>query len=321
MKKFMLLSLALFTMFSAGCGSSGSDNPAAPSNQINTGSVRTSLTLAVPAADVNPSLRAAYWKDFVLQINGVLYQPTSSSTVGLNVNLTYNLTIASSTLGTSWSATSQSISNVSLIQAGQVLATFTLPASDLSTSMSVPPSPAVVTVTVTKDSNGTITITGSNGTVISQKVTNIAQTLTVEKIEYYVGTTSYTLTETSTNVPVTPAFIITFNASVSGAISSDGATPSWNIVVSKLDANNAVLSSFTLDSTTDSSLFLVNYTNAPDRKALTVTLTANSDTKKLTAGYKYSVTLNSSSLFRYDVPVGSTAVRLSPITRTFTTAQ
>ncbi|MFZ2959763.1 MAG: hypothetical protein WA705_23020 [Candidatus Ozemobacteraceae bacterium] len=327
MKKFFLLSLALFTLFSAGCGSSGSDNPAG-SSQVSTGLVRTNLKLTVPATDVNPSKRAAYWKDFVLSMNGVLFAPTASETVGANVNLTYDLWIASGTLGTSWSQTSQSISNVTLYQAGTILATFNLPASDLSTSAAVPPTPTAVTITVTKDSiTGVITITGSSsGTTITitPKVTNVSQILVVENVQYYLPNFQLvTLTEASTNVPVTPTFVITFNASVSGAIDLDGGTASWNILVNRYKATDSfdVVASYTLDSTNDASLFTVSYSNSPDRRALSVALNAGSSTKKLAAGDKYSVTLNSSSLYRFDVPAGSPTVRLSPITRTFTTAQ
>lgn len=286
-KMFILFLLVALVPFAVGCFGGGDDN-----NVLDYTTV--TKTVNMPATVVaGASLRAAVsFSNFVLYLNGNKLTATGAT---LNADgLTYAVTFSASLPATTVSGL------VGATVAAKITTTVTGTETTYAEFSYAPVSSAtadVITLTVGADLKVTGVTVVTGGTTLAPTVT--AGTVDLTVYSFKVASATYGVTELAATVgnaitvaTLTPTFTLTFSEAPTNLTSAK-----WELVVSSVDANGTALQSYTLNTTTDASIFSITADTTDTKKASVVVLGSTTNTaKNLENGKTYRVQVSTNDL-------------------------
>lgn len=287
MKKMMILFLMVALVpFAVGCFGGGDDDSVLDSTLI-------TKTVILPGSVVaDASLRAAVsFSNFALYLNGNKLTATNCEPVGDGTyKVTFSASLPAATVAAlaGQSVAAKITTNVSGTEATYAEFTYT-PVSSATTDV----------ITVTVDAT-TLVVTGVSvvtaGTTLTPTVTAgaglAAYSFKVASATYGVSDLPNTFGGAITVATLTPTFSLTFSEAPTNLTSA-----TWELVVSSVDANGTALQSYTLNTTTDASIFSITADVTDTKKASVVVLGSSTNTaKNLEDGKTYKVQVSTNNL-------------------------
>ena len=286
-KLFILFLLVALVPFSIGCFGGGDDNDVIDSTPI-------TKTVVMPGSVVaDASLRGAVsFSNFALYLNGNKLSATDCVPNGDGkYKVTFSASLPAATVAALVGQSVVAKITTTLGGAETTYAEFTYTPVSSATD-------DVITVTV---DDTTLVVTGVSivtaGTTVTPTVTVGTADLTaysfkVASATYGVSDLPNTFGGAITVTTLTPTFSLTFSEAPTNLTSA-----TWELVVSSVDANGTVLQSYTLNTTTDASIFSISADATDTKKASVAVLGSSTNTaKNLENGKTYKVQVSTNNL-------------------------
>ena len=286
-KMFILFLLVALIPFGVGCFGGGSDNDVLDYTTI-------TKTVNMPATVVaGASLRAAVsYSNFFLYLNGNKLTATAATlnADGVSYDVTFSASLPAATVSGLVGATVAAKITTTLAGIETTYAEFSYaPVSSATTD--------VITLVVGADLKVTGVTVVTGGTTVAPTVTPGTADLTaysfkVASATYGVSDLPNTFGGAITVATLTPTFSLTFSEAPTNLTSA-----TWELVVSSVDANGTALQSYTLNTTTDASIFSITADVTDTKKASVVVLGSSTNTaKNLEDGKTYKVQVSTNNL-------------------------